>query len=218
MSSVLNTPWTVSASARRSQRIDDPRRGDRLLGDGRHSVEEEALPRPLAPVDQYRVEAALVLLPVALEEEAQGPLDPTPRYRVHTRAMRIGEVASHAEVNVQTLRYYERRGLGAAQRSARARATASMTRRPSGRVRFIKRTQELGFTLNEIESLLELREGTGKCADVRAAAQAKIVDIEARIRGLEGMRCALQALVESCQNEGSERHCPLLEELEPEAE
>ncbi len=131
--------------------------------------------------------------------------------------MRIGEVASQAAVNVQTLRYYERRGL--VQPSRRSRSGYRVYDPEAvRRVQFIKRSQELGFTLHEIESLLELREGTGHCADVRAAAQSKIVDIEERVRGLEGMRRALQVLVDSCESEGSERHCPLLEDLEPEAE
>jgi len=130
--------------------------------------------------------------------------------------MRIGEVASHADVNVQTLRYYERRGL--VQPSARSRSGYRVYEPEAvRRILFIKRSQQLGFTLNEIESLLDLREGDGSCVDVSGAARAKIEDIDERIRGLQGMRRALESLVVSCESEGSPRHCPLLEELEKEA-
>jgi len=88
--------------------------------------------------------------------------------------LRTGEVAAQAGVNVQTLRYYERRGL-----------LKEPERRPSGYreyspdavllIRFIKRAQELGFTLAEIEDLLRLRnDHSARCSEVRAAAQAKI--------------------------------------------
>src|SRR5688572_606082 len=98
--------------------------------------------------------------------------------------MRIGEVAQHAGVNVQTLRYYERRGL-----------LPSPTRRPSGYreyapetvalVRFIKRAQHLGFTLQDVGELLELRENPSRNrVAVRAVAIRQAADIAARIRRL----------------------------------
>jgi Hg(II)-responsive transcriptional regulator len=130
------------------------------------------------------------------------------------KTLRTGEVAAQAGVNVQTLRYYERRGL-----------LKEPDRRPSGYreypadavrlIRFIKRAQELGFTLNEVEDLLRLREDEeSACAEVRSAAEAKIEDIEQKIRHLRAMKRALCMLVASCVTEGSPRHCPLLEALE----
>lgn len=128
--------------------------------------------------------------------------------------LRTGEVAALAGVNVQTLRYYERRGL-----------LKEPERRPSGYrqypaeavqlIRFIKRAQELGFTLSEVEDLLRLRDDQGTaCAEVRSAAEAKIEDIERKIRHLRAMKRALGVLVASCATEGSVRRCPILEALE----
>ncbi len=128
--------------------------------------------------------------------------------------LRTGEVAAQAGVNVQTLRYHERRGL-----------LEEPERRPSGYreypadavrlILFIKRAQELGFTLTEIEDLLRLRsDQESACSEVRSAAEAKIEDIEQKVRHLRAMKRALSALVASCATEGSPRHCPLLEALD----
>jgi len=133
---------------------------------------------------------------------------------VHLLHRGEGEVAARAGVNVQTLRYYERRGL-----------LKEPDRRPSGYreyppdavqlIRFIKRAQELGFTLTEIEDLLRLRsDKTAGCSEVRAAAEAKIEDIDRRIRSLRAMRHALGVLVDSCKSDGSARECPILEALD----
>lgn len=128
--------------------------------------------------------------------------------------LKTGEVAARAGVNVQTLRYYERKGL-----------LQEPERRPSGYreyapdavqlIRFIKRAQELGFTLAEVEDLLQLRSSEDTaCAEVQNAAEEKIADIEERIRHLRAMKRALGALVASCATEGSPRCCPLLEALD----
>lgn len=128
--------------------------------------------------------------------------------------LRTGEVAAQAGVNIQTLRYYERRGL-----------LEEPERRPSGYrgypadavrlIRFIKRAQELGFTLTEIEDLLRLRgDQESACSEVRSAAEAKIEDIEQKIRHLRAMKRALGVLVASCATERSPRHCPILEALD----
>jgi len=130
-----------------------------------------------------------------------------------TQALRIGEVAVLAGVNVQTLRFYERRGL-----------IDEPPRRPSGyreyptdsvrRVRFIKRAQELGFKLDEVQELLRLRDDPLiPCKQVRTAAEAKIADIDQRLQRLRRMRSALGALVVSCAG-NREHHCPLLEALD----
>jgi Hg(II)-responsive transcriptional regulator len=129
--------------------------------------------------------------------------------------MRIGEVASRAGVHVETLRYYERRGL-----------LQEPERRPSGYrsyeensvrvVRFIKRAQELGFTLADIEDLLRLADAGGResCREVRALASAKIEDMDRRIAALRAMRASLVALVETCPPRGRPSECPLLEAIE----
>src|SRR5712692_1259233 len=127
--------------------------------------------------------------------------------------LRIGAVARTAGVNVQTLRYYERR-----------RLLRAPQRDPNGYryydadsvrlVRFIKRVQALGFSLREVQALLRLRDTRGiPCEQVRKRAEAKVVDILAKERQLAAMRRALEGLVASCRTERGRRHCPLLDAL-----
>lgn len=127
--------------------------------------------------------------------------------------MQIGEVAAAAGVNIQTLRYYERRGLlpKPRRRDSGYREYDPETARL---VRFIKRAQELGFTLREIEDLIELRQSPRRGAEVRALAAAKVSDIDHRIRLLRAMRSALGGLVEACECEGGAPTCPIIEALD----
>ena len=97
--------------------------------------------------------------------------------------MRIGEAAAQAGVNIQTLRYYERRGLLPEPERGNSGYRAYDPEAIS-LVRFIKRAQELGFTIREIEDLIELRQTPRRGAEVRAVAAAKVDDIERRIRHL----------------------------------
>ena len=133
-----------------------------------------------------------------------------------SNALRIGEVAAQAGVNVQTLRYYERRGL-----------LEEPERRPSGYrtyapeavrlVRFIKRAQDLGFTLKEVHELLRLRESQPRSrTKVRELAEAKIRDIDEKTRHLRAIRKALTVLTDSCACRGSALECPILEALNDE--
>lgn len=130
------------------------------------------------------------------------------------RALRIGEVAAQAGVNVQTLRYYERRGLLAEPertRSGYRLYPASAVKL----VRFIKRAQGLGFSLAEINRLLELRDDrASSCEDVRTLALAKIETVETKMRQLAAMKHALELLVRSCDTDDSRRECPILEALD----
>lgn len=128
--------------------------------------------------------------------------------------LRTGEVAAQAGVNVQTLRYYERRGL-LEEPERRQSGYREYPRDAVQLIRFIKHAQELGFTLNEIEELLRLRgDQKATCSEVRATAQAKIEDIEQKIRSLHAMKRALGVLVKSCASDGSTRECPILEALD----
>jgi DNA-binding transcriptional MerR regulator len=104
--------------------------------------------------------------------------------------LRIGDVARGAGVNVQTLRYYERRGLVApAYRHSGQRA---YDRSDIGRVRIIKAAQRLGFTLSEIQELFDLSAHRRATGELQARATAKIAEIDARIARLEAMRTNLQ--------------------------
>jgi MerR family mercuric resistance operon transcriptional regulator len=126
----------------------------------------------------------------------------------------IGELAKQANVHVETLRYYERRGL-----IPRPHRTVSNYRVYSfedlRRVKFVKQAQGLGFTLKEIKKLLTLRATPrARCADVRAYASQKIEDIDAKIHSLARMRKALHNLLDECSGKGPATECPILESLE----
>ena len=127
--------------------------------------------------------------------------------------LRIGEVARAAGVNIQTLRYYERRRL--LRPASRALNGYRCYDAESVRLlRFVKRAQGLGFSLREVQALLRLRETRGvPCAQVRARAERKIAEIIAKERQLAAMRRALERLVASCRTERSRRECPILEAL-----
>ena len=126
--------------------------------------------------------------------------------------MWIGRTAQAAGVNAQTLRYYERRGL-----IGRTRRGRSGYREYSGEavavVRFIKRAQELGFSLDEIEALIKLR-GVRRTDRhrVRGIAERKIEDIDQKIAHLQAMRDALASLVDACHR-GGDADCPIIEAL-----
>lgn len=128
--------------------------------------------------------------------------------------MRIGELAAEAGVNLQTIRFYERRGLlrepprlmsGYRTYSAEAVRT----------IRFIKRCQGLGFTLTEIAELLQVRERRSvNAARVRTMAEAKVQDIDERIRGLQNMRDELSRLLSRCTCGTGPTVCPALEAMD----
>ncbi len=131
-------------------------------------------------------------------------------------AMRIGQVATQAGVNIQTLRYYERRGL-----------LKAPDRQPSGYrayppdtvrlIRFIKRAQELGFTLDEIGTLLRLRAmSAAECQDVFRLAQEKVRLIDTKIVDLRAIRARLAALMRSCSRGRPVTECPIIESFERE--
>jgi MerR family mercuric resistance operon transcriptional regulator len=128
--------------------------------------------------------------------------------------MTIGKIAAESRVSIQTVRYYERRGL-----------LATPERTPAGyrkysrdvvlRIRFIKRAQELGFTLEEIAELLALRVRRGKaCGEVSRRAKVKIAVVQQKLRELERLNRALERLVEACRRRAPTAECPILEALE----
>ena len=132
--------------------------------------------------------------------------------------MRTSEVAAQARVNPQTLRYYERRGLlPVPERSASGcRAYGPQAVRL---VRFIKQTQELGFTLDDVESLLHLADdGPESCDAVRELATAKIADLDARIVHLQAIRTGLGRLVQTCEQPRNRRKCRILVEISSDEE
>ncbi len=128
-------------------------------------------------------------------------------------SLSIGQVAEQSGVGVETVRFYERRGL-----------IPEPPRLPSGyraypsesvrRLRFIRRAQELGFSLVEIGQLLELHpESRRACGEVRARGEEKLADVRRRIRQLRAVERALGRLVASCCANEPLATCPLLKAL-----
>lgn len=125
-----------------------------------------------------------------------------------------GELARRGGVNIETIRYYERRGLlPKPPRSAAGYRLFSLD--DDRRVRFIKRAQELGFSLKEIEELLALQnEPHTTRADVRKRAEVKIADIEKKLSDLQAMKESLEQLTATCSGRGPVCGCPILESFD----
>ncbi|MBX7135181.1 MAG: MerR family DNA-binding protein [Fimbriimonadaceae bacterium] len=134
------------------------------------------------------------------------------------KALKIGEVAARGGVNLQTIRYYERELL--LPKPPRLASGYRMFPEQTVRlVRFIKRAQELGFSLAEIRDLLSMQVDPNKdCSDVQRLAKAKVADIEEKIRTLESMRRVLTGLSELCPGCGPANECPILESIDAEEE
>jgi len=131
------------------------------------------------------------------------------------RQLSIGSLAKAADVNVETIRYYQRRGLvhePSKPLGGHRRYTAST----ATRVRFIRRAQLLGFTLEEIKNLLLLEDGQS-CRDARLLAERKLGLIEARIADLSRMRRALKRLIAQCAEGKRPRSCPIIATLSADA-
>jgi MerR family mercuric resistance operon transcriptional regulator len=127
------------------------------------------------------------------------------------RELTIGALAQSASVNVETIRFYQRKGL------------LQEPRRPAGgirrygppdveRVNFIKAAQRLGFSLGEVADLLVLEDGT-HCAEARRLAEKKLDDVSGKIADLQRMRSALSRLVRECGAARGTVACPMVAAL-----
>lgn len=125
-------------------------------------------------------------------------------------ALTISGAAHAADVNVETIRYYQRRGL-VREPLKPARGYRVYPLETVRRIRFIKRAQELGFTLTEIKNLLSL--GDGRCRETQALAEQKLSLIRGRIRDLKSMEDVLGRLVLACGKHGDTPGCPIIETL-----
>ena len=131
-----------------------------------------------------------------------------------TETLTIGKLAASAGVGRETIRYYERQGLI----DAPPRSPAGYRHFPPDtvlRLRFIRRAQELGFTLGEISDLLALRvDEVSACGPVEAGAREKLEQVETKISDLRRIGDALHRLVDKCQAREPTSGCPILEEFE----
>jgi len=129
----------------------------------------------------------------------------------HRQEMTIGQLARRAGVHVETIRYYQRKGLMRVPdkpwSGIRRYADDDLTR-----LRFIRSAQTLGFTLAEIRELLRLEDGT-HCSEAAAIARQKLEEVRARIAQLTGMEAALSKLLTECESGRGKQRCPLIESL-----
>ncbi len=125
-------------------------------------------------------------------------------------SMTIGRLARAADVGIETIRYYQQRGL-----LPRPAATGTFRHYPVAliaRIRFIKRAQELGHTLAEIAELLRLEDGTDR-ASIRRIAADRLAQIEQNLADLRKMRKALIRMLDECNHTGMEEPCPIIATL-----
>lgn len=124
----------------------------------------------------------------------------------------IGSLAQELGVGVETIRFYQRKGL----LREPARPHGSIRRygaKELGRVRFIKAAQRIGFSLDEIAELLKLEDGT-HCEEAREQAERKLEDVRVRLADLQGIEFALQELVMRCRAATGQVRCPLIATLQ----
>ena len=127
-----------------------------------------------------------------------------------TSRLTIGRLAKQAGVNLETVRYYERRGL-MPEPPRTASGYRIYSKDDVARIRFIKHAQELGFTLKEISELLSLRVSHDvSCAEVKNKAREKIEEIDKKIESLQEMKKVLIMLENRCTGTGPTSQCPIL--------
>jgi Hg(II)-responsive transcriptional regulator len=128
--------------------------------------------------------------------------------------LRIGALAKAAGVGVETVRFYERKGLLLEP----PRALSGYRQYPPDtvdRLRFIRRAQRLGFSLHEISELLDLRVNeVAACGEVEVRAQAKLSEVSEKIAELQSIEAALMRLVSACEAREATSDCPIMEEFE----
>jgi MerR family mercuric resistance operon transcriptional regulator len=124
----------------------------------------------------------------------------------------IGRAARAAGVNIETVRFYERRGLIEQPRKGDSYRVYSAEQ--VARIRFIKEAQQIGFTLSEIGELLTLRaDPSADCSQVRRQAVAKLEEVHPKIEQLQRVGAALEVLIEACPRHGALQACSIMDAL-----
>lgn len=130
--------------------------------------------------------------------------------------MTIGQLAKAAGVNVETVRYYQRRGLLVAP-ERRLGKIGHYGPAARLRLRFIKRAQSLGFSLDDVLALLSLHDGQ-TCSSARRIAEHKLDEVRKRMASLQLLESALDDLVQRCVRSSTRVRCPIIEALTAEAD
>ncbi len=130
----------------------------------------------------------------------------------------IGWLAHESDVSVETIRFYEREGLLPKAQRAESSNYRVFNEASVDRMRFIRRAQELGFTLPETRELLEFEKAEkAPCDEVRVQAERKLLDVRAKIGDLGNIEAALAQLVQACRRTGQVGPCPIIDSLSEEA-
>ena len=129
------------------------------------------------------------------------------------RGLTISRAARQAGVNLETIRFYERKGL-IRRPATPAHGCRNYDDDTIQAIRFIKRAQELGFSLMEIKELLSLRRGDGTCAAARIAAERKLKTVREKLEDLSAVKRALEGFIARCLALRPDDVCPLLATLD----
>ncbi len=130
------------------------------------------------------------------------------------KGLTMSQLAKNAGVNIETIRYYERLGL-ISEPPRTESGYRSFPPEVVQRIKFIKRSQDLGFTLAEINKLITMTESESfGCREVREFASQKILEIELKIHDLQNIKNVLQDLASKCSEEGATNTCPIIEKLQ----
>jgi len=124
----------------------------------------------------------------------------------------IGKLARNLGINVETIRFYERKGL-IEQPVKPETGYRHYPDETVNRIRFIKRAQDLGFSLDEIANLLSLNDRP--CGQVQELAEHKLLAVRERMADLRRLEKALKALLTQCQSNDDDTHCPIIDSLQP---
>lgn len=127
-------------------------------------------------------------------------------------ALTIGAVAAAAAVGVETIRFYQRKGL-LDEPDRPPGGIRRYGRRDVARVSFIKSAQRLGFSLDEVMGLLVLEDGT-HCDDARTLAEAKLADVKHKLAGLRRIERALRTMIDECNERKGDVCCPMITALQ----
>jgi len=129
------------------------------------------------------------------------------------RVFRTSELAKKADVNKETIRFYEKKGL-LSDPNRTDGGYRQYSQEDLERLVFIKNAKELGFALSEIKELLEVADGEiYKCSDIRRIAEDKLEYIDNQLRHLKKLKTTLTGLVTECQQTKTIRNCPIIQSL-----
>ena len=135
-------------------------------------------------------------------------------YMMRYQVMKLGEAAQAANVSVETIRFYERRGLIEQPRKPEFCGFRTYSKDTVDRIQFIRKSQTIGFSLKEIGELLSLSvDPTADCSVTLGHAEAKLAEVNRKIESLQAIRGALEVLIQNCPGKGTLSQCSIINTL-----